>query len=133
MKEIVQMRVEFAFHKGIVDEEAIDYLAEVACEMGGDVRIARENLLRAGELAKKDGKYKVTVDHVKSALSESQFAKAKCMVDQLSSNEKKIISLIPENGIFYPEFYELYRRVYPSGVRDRILRYYLRYFQDMGS
>lgn len=47
------------------------------------------------------------------------------MLEQLSSKEKKIISLIPENGIFYPEFYQLYRRVYPSGVRDRMLRYYL--------
>jgi len=125
MKEIIKLRVEFAFHKGVVDEEAINYLAEVATEMGGDVRIARETLLRAGELAKKDRKYRVTVEHVKNALSESQFSKAKSMIDRLSSNEKKIISLIPENGIFYPEFYELYRKMYPSGVKDRMLRYYL--------
>jgi len=58
-----------------------------------------------------------TVDHVKSALSESQFAKAKSMVEQLSSNEKRIISLIPENGIFYPEFYELYQESVPSGTK----------------
>ena len=125
MKEIISIRVEFAFQKGVVDEEAVDYLAEVACEMDGDVRIARETLLRAVELAKKDGKFRVTVEHIKQALSESQFAKAKSMVEQLSSKERKIISLIPENGIFYPEFYELYRKVYPSGVRDRMLRYYL--------
>ncbi len=55
MKEIIQMGVEFAFQKGVVDEEAIGYLAKVACEMGRDVRIARETLLRAGELAKRDG------------------------------------------------------------------------------
>ncbi|WP_290623965.1 MULTISPECIES: Cdc6/Cdc18 family protein [unclassified Archaeoglobus] len=125
MREIIKLRVEFAFQKDVVDEKAVDYLAEVACEMGGDVRIARETLLRAGELAKKDGKFRVTVEHIKQALSESQFAKAKSMVEQLSSKERKIISLIPENGIFYPEFYELYRKVYPSGVRDRMLRYYL--------
>ena len=91
----------------------------------GDVRIARETLLRAGELARKDGKFRVTVEHIKKALSESQFAKARSMIEQLSSKEKKIISLIPESGIFYPEFYELYRKVYPSGIRDRVLRYYL--------
>lgn len=56
MKKIIKMRVEFAFQKGVVDEKAIDYLAEVACEMGGDVRIARETLLKAGELAKKGRK-----------------------------------------------------------------------------
>ncbi len=71
MKEIIKMRVEFAFQKGVVDDEAIDYLAEVATEMGGDVRIARETLLRAGELAKKDRKFKVTINHIKRALSES--------------------------------------------------------------
>ena len=125
MKEIIKLRVEFAFQKGVVSEEAVDYLAEAACEMGGDVRIARETLLRAGELARQSGKFKVTVEHIKKALSESQFAKAKSMVEQLSSKERKIISLIPENGIFYPEFYELYRKVYPSGIRDRMLRYYL--------
>jgi len=125
MKEIIQMRVEFAFHRGVVDEEAIDYLAEIACKMGGDVRIARETLLKAGELAKKDGKYRVNVEHIKKALIISQFAKAKSIIEQLSSNEKKIISLIPEKGIFYPEFYEIYRRVYPQGLKDRMLRYYL--------
>jgi len=125
MREIIKLRVEFAFHKGVVEDRAIDYLAGVACEMGGDVRIARETLLRAGELARRDGKFKVTVEHIKKALSESQFAKARSMIEQLSSKEKKIISLIPKNGIFYPEFYELYRKVYPSGVRDRMLCYYL--------
>ncbi len=47
------------------------------------------------------------------------------MIEQLSSNEKRVISLIPENGIFYQEFYRLYRKIYPSGVKDRMLRYYL--------
>ncbi|RLI75253.1 cell division control protein Cdc6, partial [Archaeoglobales archaeon] len=70
MKEIIKLRVEFAFQKGVVSEEAVDYLAEAACEMGGDVRIARETLLRAGELARQSGKFKVTVEHIKKALSE---------------------------------------------------------------
>jgi len=61
MREIIKIRVELAFQEDVVDEEAIDYLAEISCEMGGDVRIARETLLKAGELAKKDGKYRVTV------------------------------------------------------------------------
>ncbi|WP_456330626.1 hypothetical protein [Archaeoglobus sp.] len=67
----------------------------------------------------------MTVEHIKSALSESQFAKAKSVVEHLSSKVRKIISLIPENGIFYTEFYEFYKKVYPSGVKDRTLRYYL--------
>ncbi len=29
MREIIQIRVEFAFQKGVIDEKAIDYLAEV--------------------------------------------------------------------------------------------------------
>jgi len=101
MKEIIKMRVEFAFQKGVVDKGVIDCLPEVVTEMGEDVRIARETLLRAGELAKKEGRYKVTVEHVKNALTESQFVKTKTMVEQLPSKERKIISLIPENGIFH--------------------------------
>ena len=33
--------------------------------------------------------------------------------------------MLRKNGIFYPEFYELYRKVYPQGLKDRMLRYYL--------
>ncbi len=34
MREIIRMRIEFAFQKGVVDDEAVEYLAEVATEIG---------------------------------------------------------------------------------------------------
>jgi Cdc6-like AAA superfamily ATPase len=97
----------------------------VTTERGGDVRIARETLVMAGELAERDGGYRVTVDHVKEALSESQFSKARSRLKQLPSSEKRIISLIPEREISYPEFYRLYQKFYPHDLKDRMLRYHL--------
>lgn len=131
MREIIKIRVEFAFNPGVVEEKAIEYLASLASEMGGDVRIARETLLRAGEIASERNSDKVTVEHIKEAISESQFAKARYMVSKLSENERFILSLIPEDGIFYQDFYLLYKRVNPEGLKDRMLRNYIEKFAKL--
>ncbi len=132
MREIIKSKVEAAFQPDAVENEAIDYLASYTAGKGGDVRIARETMLQAGDLAKKKGLDKVTVEHIKAVLGEATFAKSQSMISQLSEQERKILKLIPEKGISYPEFSCFYEQYYPDSIKDRMLRNYLERLEKLG-
>lgn len=130
MREIIQARVNVAFQEGVVTTEAIEFLAEYAANMGGDVRIARETLLRAGEEALRRGDEKVTIDHIKSVLNRSKFAKSFKILRELSKKERFILRLIPKEGIYYPQFFRFYKSV-DGELGDRMLRYYMEKFRKL--
>ena len=130
MREIIQARVEAAFQEGVVTEEAIDYLAEFTADQRGDVRIARETLLRAGEMARKSGSDRVTVKHIREALSKSKFAKSMKNISKLSKKERFILKLIPEQGVYYPELYHFYKSA-DGRLGDRMFRNYLQKFHRL--
>ena len=130
MREIIQARVEAAFREGAVTEEAINYLADFTVENRGDVRIAREALLKAGEIARKVGEGKVTLGHIKEALSSSIHAKSIGILSGLSKRERFILKLIPEKGVYYPEFYRFYKSA-DGELGDRMFRNYLEKFRRL--
>jgi cell division control protein 6 len=132
MREIIKARVEAAFQPDVVEKEAIDFLAKYTADKGGDVRIARETLFRAGELARKKGSKKVTVEHIEAVLGETKFSKIQSMISQLSEQEKSILKLIPEKGISYPGFSLFYEQYYPDSIKDRMLRNYLEKLERLG-
>jgi cell division control protein 6 len=125
MREIIKARVDAAFQPGVVSEGVISLLAELTSERGGDVRIARETLLQAGELARKQGDERLREEHIRAAISGSKFAKIQALISQLTEHERFILRLIPEKGISYPEFSRFYRENYPRAVGDRMLRNYM--------
>jgi len=130
MNEIIKNRAEPAFQEKAVTKDAIEYLAEYTAQEKGDVRIARETLLRAGEIANKNGSDKVTVIHIQDALDHSRYAKSLKILREISEQEKFLLQLIPESGIYYPEFYKHYRSV--SGkIGDRMLRNYMEKLQNL--
>lgn len=63
--KIIETMVKAAFQNGVVSKETIEFLAEFTAERKGDVRIARETLLRAGDLAKKLKSGKIEIKHIK--------------------------------------------------------------------
>lgn len=130
MKEIIQARVEAAFQEGVVTREAVEYLAEYTAERKGDVRIARETLLRAGELARKSGDEKVTLRHIKETLTRSKYAKTMRILSELSKTERFILKLIPDQGVYYPEFYRFYKST-DGRLGDRMFRNYLHKFRRL--
>jgi len=130
MKEIIEARVEAAFQEGVVDREALDYLAEFTAENKGDVRVARETLIRAGELASNKVDKIVHVTHVKEILNKTRHAKAISVINALSNREKFILRLIPKEGTFYPDLYRLYRST-DGKLRDRMLRNYMDRFSKL--
>ena len=130
MKEIIEARVEAAFQQGVVTKEAIEYLANFTADRKGDVRIARETLLRAGELARKQGKEKVDVTHIKETLEKSAFAKSMKILSELSNTERFILKLIPDQGVYYPEFYKFYKST-NGQLGDRMFRNYMEKFAKL--
>jgi len=127
MCEIIKTKVEGAFHDDVVDKEAIDYLAEFTAQKKGDVRVARETLLRAGELARKSGDSKVGVKHIRERLNRTRHTKAISVINELTKMERFILRLIPENGTYYPQLYRFYRST-DGQLGDRMFRNYIERF-----
>ncbi|MCD6381282.1 MAG: ORC1-type DNA replication protein [Candidatus Odinarchaeota archaeon] len=67
--DIIKARVEEAFFDGVVGEEAMKLVAEIASK-NGDARYALELIWRAGKIAEFSRVYKITPEHVRQAQSE---------------------------------------------------------------
>ena len=130
MKEIVEARVKAAFQENVVDREAVEYLAKFTAEKKGDVRIARETLIRAGELANNTGDKKLHIGYIKDILNRTKHAKAISVINALSNQEKFILRLIPNEGTFYQDLYHLYRST-DGKLGNRMLRNYVDRFSRL--
>jgi len=72
--DILDMRCQLAFRKGAVDQEAIEFIAEITATKDinpGDARFALDILLYSGLIAEREGYDRVTIDHVRRALSQT--------------------------------------------------------------
>lgn len=67
LKKILRERALEAFHKGVVQESAINLTSAIAAQECGDARTAVMLLLRAGEIAEKEGIQKITDREVEKA------------------------------------------------------------------
>lgn len=68
--DILVRRRELAFYEGVVDDEALRFIADIeGHDKGGmgNARVAIEMLLLAGEAADKEGVMRVTLEHVRKA------------------------------------------------------------------
>ncbi|MBI4393505.1 MAG: AAA family ATPase [Euryarchaeota archaeon] len=68
---IVMQRAELAFHKGTIDEDCVELVADIAAEDGGNARMAIEILGKAGELADTEGQRTVSPEHVRAAKADT--------------------------------------------------------------
>ena len=130
MKKIISAKVEEAFHENVVDKESMDYLAEFTVEMKGDVRIVRETLIRAGELASDSVDKKMNIKHIKEKLNRTKHAKAISVISRLSKQERFILRLIPEKGMHYSQLYRIYRST-DGRLGDRMFRNYVNRFSRL--
>ncbi|MCU0849723.1 MAG: AAA family ATPase [Candidatus Thermoplasmatota archaeon] len=126
MAEIIRERVDAAFREDVVTKDAVDYLAEFTAEHKGDVRIARETLLRAGNLARKSGE-KVEFHHIKEILEKTQYSSSVVVLSKLSEKERFILKLIPDQGINFPQLYDFYQTT-NGHLGDRMFRNYVEKF-----
>ncbi|MDH5688195.1 MAG: hypothetical protein OEZ48_10095, partial [Candidatus Bathyarchaeota archaeon] len=73
IKDILLDRVELAFKPGTMDNEVLDFISDVAAKppINGDVRVALDLLLYAGNFAENLGFKEVLPDHVRRVYGET--------------------------------------------------------------
>jgi len=70
LRDILMMRAREAFYPGVLEDGVIPLCAAIAAKQNGDCRLALDLLLKAAEIAERDGKSKVTEDDVRRAQRE---------------------------------------------------------------
>ncbi len=70
LEDILQQRAAEAFQDGVLAPEVIPACAAIAAKQNGDCRLALDLLLKAADLAEREGASKVTLEHVKQAQRE---------------------------------------------------------------
>lgn len=68
--DIIQQRIDLAFHKGTVNDDCIDLISDIASEWG-DARFAIELLWKAGIAADQNHEQMVIPEHVRAAKAET--------------------------------------------------------------
>jgi len=93
IRDILAARLEEAFKKGIVQEDVIDFIADVtaAPPVNGDVRYALDLLLYAGNLADSQGAENVRLDHARRVHGEIYHQITSQDILDLSSHEKAVL------------------------------------------
>ncbi len=123
LKEILNLRAQYAFHLDALDSEVINVAAGHAAKSGGDARIAIESLLRAGREAEKRNAEKVMVQHLKSIFAEVDSRALQKAISYLNEHEKSILSLIPANkAIASGDLFKAYEKAAKSPVTQRRFR-----------
>lgn len=125
IKDILQKRIELAFHSGVVESASLMLIANHAVKYGGDVRIGLECLLKAGRKAEEKSSDKVMVEHVKEILPIGKI-KPKLIKEKISDTEKIILEILEENDKLQPgELYKKYCEKVEFPLSDKRFRDYV--------
>jgi len=130
MKDILEERVKNAFIA--VEKGVVLLAANRAVQMGGDVRIGLDCLLKAGRLAEQEGADLVKVEHVKRIIKEVEPAKPKILKEKINEHEKVLLEILEkEKRLSSGDLYRKYCEVYPNPVSDRAFRDLVKHLQEL--
>ena len=123
LKEILNQRVQYAFHSNALDPEVINVAAAHAAKLGGDARIAIECLFRAGREAEKENSEKLEVRHLRKIFSEVDSRALQKAISYLSIAEREILELVPANkAISSGKLFEAYSKASKKPLTQRRFR-----------
>ena len=73
VKDILDLRVAEAFHRGVIEEESVEYVSDVVSRepISGDIRVALDILLYAGIRAETEGCNTVRPEHFRFVLRQT--------------------------------------------------------------
>jgi cell division control protein 6 len=130
MKDILEERAKHAFTA--VEKGVVLLAANRAVQMGGDVRVGLDCLLKAGRLAEKENAELVKVEHVKRVLKDVEPVKPKILREKISEHEKILLDILEkEKSIPSGDLYRKYCEVCPEPISDRAFRDLLRHLQEL--
>ncbi len=123
LKKILRERAEPAFEPGALESDVINVAAGHAAKLGGDCRIAIESLLKAGRIAERENKGKVTVENLKEAFGDVDAASLLKGVPHLSKDELALLKIIAENQpVNSGKIYGMYSSGENNELKERRLR-----------
>lgn len=96
LKDILYSRCSDAFNEGVLDEDVIPYIATLAAKDHGDARKAVDLLRKAGEVAERDEKERVTTEDVRKALAEIEVDTALEIVNKLPLHSKLVLMAVAQ-------------------------------------
>jgi cell division control protein 6 len=96
LKDILYSRCNDAFFENVLEENVVPYIAALAAKDHGDARKAVDLLRKAGEVAEREGRDKVSTEDVKEALKEIEVDTALEVVTKLPLHSKIILASIAE-------------------------------------
>ena len=70
LEDILRQRAEEAFYEGVLAPEVIPTCAAIAAKQNGDCRLALDLLLKAADIAEREGASRVEAEHVRQAQRE---------------------------------------------------------------
>ena len=124
IQEILKQRSEKAFKKGAIEPGTIEKCAAYAAREHGDVRRALELLRVAGEIAERENKENVGINHIDKAEDKIEHDRViDIIISQPKQQQITIYSIISiyeqkKENIFTGEVYELYKDIcFKIGLR----------------
>ncbi len=150
LRTILKERVEEAFHKGVVEEDAISLAAAYAARNAGDARYALQVMLRAGDIAEEEGAKKVGREHVERARRLVEEDIVYEMISTLPEQHRLLIAALASmivkgvgvetfgkgkvitSGMLYSNYKRLAQERGITPVSDRWFREYLNELETYG-
>lgn len=90
LRDIIGDRVELAFHPGMVEDQSVSLIADIASEWG-DARYAIELLEKAGMLADEERSREVTPENVRAAKAETYSTITETKIGELDPHKKLVL------------------------------------------
>lgn len=133
MFDILKLRAELGFFPGVIEDEIIEKITQLAWEQG-DLRVGIELLRMSGVIAEAEASRKIEEEHVERAYKKSRFLKLREIVTSLGDEERILLEVVAsqesarsgviyENfkkrtGLSYTKFYRLVEKLEDLGLLE---------------
>ncbi len=137
--DIIQKRAEEAMKPGAIDERVLEYLSEVASSppVNGDIRYAIDVLLNAGSLCEAQSCQKITIEHIRKAISYTSLSVTQEEISNMDQDLRKVLLAVAmalkESGEAYvslDKIYTVYKEL--NEKNDFEMSKFLEMLQDLG-
>ena len=117
LEDILRRRAKEAFQEGVLENNVISLCAAIAARQNGDCRLALDLLLKAADIAEREGDKKVRMEHVRKAQKEIEKNLAVDVIRSMPLHVKLVLMSIyllesggernMTTGVIYSKYKEL--------------------------
>ncbi|MEM4810551.1 MAG: ORC1-type DNA replication protein [Thermofilum sp.] len=130
LEDILRRRAQEALHDGVVSDEVLRRVAAIAARQNSDCRLALDILLKAADLADREGAARITLEHVERARNEIEKNLAVDVIKTMPLHVKLVLASIYllsrsggskfiTTGLVYDKYRELSSKIGIEPVTSR--------------